>query len=265
MSPLICSRRLQSCMLRRGQGPKIFWEVKIVPGCAVAVACPSCPDYSLEPPGPGRIIRNMLGWTLEGKTVRLGVWLFWGALQGKNLYSSLCAVGDWAKKGSYHTAWAVPCDSLCTCSKSNGQGHAIGPCTGQRCWPLLAGVWRAIAPLMKPWCAEEEVPTAANLNLYRGWNSCVGWHCDDEPLFGEYGDAKLTVSVSLGSSAVFRWRRRSCPDDDGHLCCLGHGDVHIMDGQRQDQFVHYGSRSGTGTDEHYVPVDQTTCLLLSFV
>ena len=39
--------------------------------------------------------------------------------------------------------------------------------------------WRAvlataIAPLMKPWCAEEEVPTAANLNLYRGGNSCVG-------------------------------------------------------------------------------------------
>ena len=41
-----------------------------------------------------------------------------------------------------------------------------------------------VAPLMKPWCAEGEVPTAANLNLYRGWNSCFGWHCDDEPLFG---------------------------------------------------------------------------------
>ena len=72
---------------------------------------------------------------------------------------------------------------------------------------------------MKPWCAQWEVPTAANLNLYRGWNSC-----DDEPLFGEYGDAKLIVSVSLGSSAVFQWRRQSCPDDEGHLCCLGHGE-----------------------------------------
>ena len=55
------------------------------------------------------------------------------------------------------------------------------------------GVWRAIAPMMKPWCAEGEVPTAANLNLYRGWNSCVGWHRDDEPLFGECGEAKLIV------------------------------------------------------------------------
>ena len=87
---------------------------------------------------------------------------------------------------------------------------------------------------MKPWCAEGEVPSAANLNLYRGWNSCVGWHRDDEPLFGKYGDAKLIVSVS----AVFRWRRRSCPNDEGHLCCLGHGDILVMDGQCQDEFLH---------------------------
>ena len=91
---------------------------------------------------------------------------------------------------------------------------------------------------MKPWCAEGEVPNAVNLNLYRGWRSCVGWHSDDEPLFGECGDAKLTVSVSLGSSAVFRWRRQSCRDDDGHLCWLGHGDILVMDVQCQDEFLH---------------------------
>ena len=91
---------------------------------------------------------------------------------------------------------------------------------------------------MKPWCAEGEVPTAANLNLHREWNSCVGWHRDDEPLFGKCGDAKLIVSVSLGSSAVFRWKRQSCPDDDGHVCRLGHGDILDMDGQCQDEFLH---------------------------
>ena len=119
-----------------------------------------------------------------------------------------------------------------------GGGPAIGPHTGELFWPLLAGVWRAIAPLMQPWCAEGEVPTAANLNLFRGWRSCVGWHCDDEPPFGECGDAKLIVSVSYGSSAVFRWRRQSCSDNEGHLCWLGHGDVLVMDGQCQDEFLH---------------------------
>ena len=82
-----------------GQGPKIFREMEIVPGCAVTVACPSCLDYSPEPPGPGRIIRNMLGWSRLEKTVGSGVWFFRGALQGENLFSSLCAVGDWVKKG----------------------------------------------------------------------------------------------------------------------------------------------------------------------
>ena len=188
--------------------------------------------------GPDRVISNMIGWSLQEQTDRSGVWVFRGALQGKNLFSSLDVAGDWERKGSYHTAWAVPCGSSCTCSYAYGHGPAIGPPTGERCWPLLAGVWRAIAPLMQPWCAEGEVPTAANLNLYRGWKSCVGWHCDDEPLFGKCGDAKLIVSVSLGTFAVFRWRRQSCPDDEGHLCRLDHGDILVMDGQCQDEFLH---------------------------
>ena len=180
--------------------------------------------------------------------------------KGENLFSSLDAAGNWVKTGSYHTAWAVPCDSLCSCSYSYGQGPAIGPHTGRRCWPLLEGVWRAIAPLMKPWCAEGEVPTAANPNLYLGGNSCVGWHRDDELLFGESGEAKLIVSVSLGGSAVFRWKRRSCSDDEGHLCCLGHGDILVMDGRCQDKFLHrVGNKNGltlrsVGSNHMFPPV-----------
>ena len=71
---------------------------------------------------------------------------------------------------------------------------------------------------MQPWCAEGELPTAANLNLFtRDGTRMWGWHRDDEPLFGKCGDAKLIVSVSFGSSAVFKWRRQSCPDDEGHF------------------------------------------------
>ena len=113
-----------------------------------------------------------------------------------------------------------PVNSSCSCSYAYGHGPAIGPHTGERCWPLLAGVWRAIAPLVKPWCAEGDLPTAANLNLYRGWNSCVGWHSDDEPLFGKCGEAKLVVSVSLGNFALFTWRRQSCSSDEGSSCSL---------------------------------------------
>ena len=66
------------------QGPQISREFEIVPGCVVTVACPSCPDHSPEPPGPGRIMR-MLGWTQLEKTDESGVWVFRGALQGRLL------------------------------------------------------------------------------------------------------------------------------------------------------------------------------------
>ena len=145
---------------------------------------------------------------------------------------------DWVRKGSYHTAWAISGGSLCTCSYAYGRGPAVGPHTGERCWPLPAGVWRAIAPLMKPWCAEGEVPTAANLNLYRGLHSRVGWHCDDEPLFGGSGCSKLIVTVSFGSTALFKWKGKSCPDGDASSCYLGHCDILVMDGQCQDEFLH---------------------------
>ena len=56
MSPLIHSTPLKLheetwAGLLHNQGPKIFREVEIVPGCAVAVAYLSCPDHSSEPPG----------------------------------------------------------------------------------------------------------------------------------------------------------------------------------------------------------------------
>ena len=53
-------------------------------------------------------------------------------------------------------------------------------------------------------CASGEVPTSANLNLYGGSGSRVRWHSDDEGLFVERGDPKLIVSLSLGSSVLFK-------------------------------------------------------------
>ena len=64
----------------------ISQAVEIMPGCAAVVARLSCLDHSPEPPGPGRVFRNMLGWSQLENTAGSGVWLFRGALQGKNLF-----------------------------------------------------------------------------------------------------------------------------------------------------------------------------------
>ena len=206
--------------------------------CALVSSPSFYSDLTPVLPGPGSEIRRKLGWTQMEKTDRSGVWFFRGALQGEDLFSSLAVSGDWVRKGSYHTAWSVPGDSSCSCSYAYGHGTAIGSHTGKRCWALLSWLWRAIAPLMKPWCFEGEVPTAANLNLYRGGNSRVNWHSDNEPLFGVYGVHKLIVSVSFGAPVLFIWRGKSCLDSGERSCWLGHGDILVMDGQCQDEFLH---------------------------
>ena len=93
-------------------------------------------------PGPGSDIRMKMGWKVLGKTGKAGVWFFRdaGGWWGSGVWPMLMGAVDWVRKGSYHTAWAVPCGSLCTCSYAYGRGPAVGPHTGERCWPLLAGV-----------------------------------------------------------------------------------------------------------------------------
>ena len=54
----------------------------------------------------------------------------------------------------------------------------------------------------------------------------------------ECGEAKLSVSVSFGTRASFKWKSKSCPDGEASTCCLDHGDILDMDGQCQDEFLH---------------------------
>ena len=88
-----------------------------------------------------------------------GVWWFQGALQGESVLTSPSAAADWVKERTVPHGVGGPPLSSCSCSHACGQGTAVGPQTGTRCWSLLSGLWRAIAPLMQPWCAEGEVPT----------------------------------------------------------------------------------------------------------
>ena len=61
---------------------------------------------------------------------------------------------------------------------------------------------------------------------------------DDEPLFGGLGDSKLIVSLSLGSSVTFKWKAKSCSDSEVSSCWLHHGDLLVMGGRCQDEYLH---------------------------
>ena len=224
--------------------------VEILPGCADMVTRLLPLFFSSVSPGPGREVRNGIGWSLMEITAMSGVWFFRGALAGSSAFFAFVAFARWVEKGSFFTAWAVPSFFVFLFILVWAR-HGYRAQTGKRCWPLLDRLWRAVAPLMQPWCAEGEVPSAANLNLYRGRSSYVGWHSDDEPLFGERGEAKLIVSVSFVTQALFKWKGKSCPSNDGRSCWLGHGDILVMDGQCQDEFRHC---TDPGSDQERINV-----------
>ena len=200
-------------------------------------------------PGPGCRRRTQIGWEVLLRE-RLpggggsGFW-FWGQALGRfDLFSELKDAVTWVKKKGHSTAWVTD-PARCTCTYSYG-GRAHSPDKCDAAWPLLAFIWRGIAPLMRPWCwAEEEVPGGVNLNLYSGGKACIPRHSDNKPLFGGGGESKLIVSVSFGDTATFRWARNSDRDgSSGWSQRLSHGDVLVMDGKAQDQFEHWAGVQG---------------------
>ena len=187
-------------------------------------------------PGRGLDIRQSMGWTKVCETTRSGIWVLKGNARARMLPANLDhhRVG-WMKQGSYETAWVTPGHD-CLCSYQYGHGAAVRPQTNDAIWRGVIGLWGRVAPLLSPWCGRGELPTGVNLNRYSGPSSCIRWHSDNEPLFGPQNSPKLIVSKSLCNSVEFKVRRGrgSVPS----LIMLDHGDLLVMDGLTQSEYVH---------------------------
>jgi len=73
------------------------------------------------------------------------------------------------------------------------------------------------------------------LNLYRDGEDCVGWHSDNEAIFG----AQPTIaSVSLGEERDFLLRHKTRRDLDVLRISLEHGSVLLMSGVTQTHWLH---------------------------
>ena len=62
------------------------------------------------------------------------------------------------------------------------------------------------------------------------------WHSDNESLFGPRDSPKLIVSLSSGNPVEFKVRRVS--DSVTSSITLNHGDVLVMDGSAQSEYLH---------------------------
>ena len=197
---------------------------------------PEVPDSLSVSPGPGKRIRESMGWTKVCGTAQSGIWLLKGNARACMFPANLdhLRVG-WKKQGSYKTAWVTP-GQVCLCSYKYGHGAAVRPQTNKAIWDGVIGLWGRVAPFLSPWCGKKELPTGVNLNHYDGSRSCVRWHSDNESLFGPRDSPKLIVSLSLGNPVEFKVRRVS--DSVTSSITLNHGDVLVMDGSAQSEYLH---------------------------
>ena len=202
----------------------------------LAAACLEIPCSLVMPPGRHQFAPQSLGWARVCGTGRSGVWVLKGDARTYNLPRNLDDVGVvWESRSGYETAWATP-GHVCSCSYYYGRGPVL-PQANPSVFTEAVNLWSRVASLLTLWCAEGEVPTGVNLNRYAGNGSFIPWHCDNERLFGSPFEPKVIVSMSLGHSALFKLRRRT-PENTPSQIRLDHGDLLVMDGLTQFEYVH---------------------------
>ena len=75
---------------------------------------------------------------------------------------------------------------------------------------------------------DEQWPNSCNVNLYENGGSGVEWHSDNEPLFGNFDEENLIVSLSLGASRRFEVRKIG--EAQSWETMLHDGDLITMEG-----------------------------------
>jgi len=80
-------------------------------------------------------------------------------------------------------------------------------------------------------------PNSCNVNLYYSGTASVGWHSDDEPIFQSKVRDCLIVSLSLGVSRKFEFKRQGAEQLAGHVW-VKDGDLMTMEGLFQKHFLH---------------------------
>ena len=77
------------------------------------------------------------------------------------------------------------------------------------------------------------------LNLYRNGSDSVAWHADDEK---ELGVSPTIASVSFGQTRKFAFKKKDAGTEVLSID-LNHGDVLIMSGETQQNYLHQIPRS----------------------
>eukprot|EP00747_Dinoflagellata_sp_TGD_P071079 gnl/TRDRNA2_/TRDRNA2_156865_c0_seq2.p1 gnl/TRDRNA2_/TRDRNA2_156865_c0~~gnl/TRDRNA2_/TRDRNA2_156865_c0_seq2.p1 ORF type:complete len:762 (-),score=114.73 gnl/TRDRNA2_/TRDRNA2_156865_c0_seq2:17-2302(-) len=136
------------------------------------------------------------------------------------------------------TAWYA-LDSRCRCD------YTYGYTTTHSGTPSPAILDLCNRHLSQCGLTDEEWPNTVNLNLYADGTEGVGWHADDEALFGGLTEDCRILSVSLGATRAFEVALRTPSRSDPKPLMrtvrrvhLEAGDMLVMEGAMQKHYLH---------------------------
>jgi len=166
----------------------------------------------------------------------------------KNAISSEL-LAQWWKTILLHCDWLNPSISKRTiprlvcwltdegCSCTYNDSGAVSTPVKKPQW--LVDIGRVIMKILG-WEGELEDPDACNINLYRDGEDCVGWHADDEKLFGGLVGNCLIMSLSLGQTRTFQVKLKDSHHEYNPPMSirLDHGDICTMEGLMQRFYWH---------------------------
>ena len=107
---------------------------------------PEVPDSLSVSPGPGKRIRQSMGWTKVCETAQSGIWVLKGNARACMFPANLVHLRvGWMKQGSYKTAWVTPGHD-CLCAYKYGHGAAVRPQTNKAIWDGVISLWAGSRP-----------------------------------------------------------------------------------------------------------------------
>merc|ERR550534_569650 len=194
-----------------------------------------CPKIENQPPSTGRFVLFEPKNYSFARHIKNGI--------------SVELLAQWWKTILLHCEWLNPSitertiprlvcwltDKGCSCTY-NYSGAVPRPVNKPQ-W--LVDIGRVIMKILG-WEGQLEDPTACNINLYRDGDDCVGWHADDENLFGGLVGNCLIMSLSLGQTRTFQIKLKDVHNEYNPPISirLDHGDICTMEGLMQRFYWH---------------------------
>jgi alkylated DNA repair dioxygenase AlkB len=95
-----------------------------------------------------------------------------------------------------------------------------------------------LASILATGLGVQGIPDAVNLNKYANKKCSLAWHCDNEPIFKLEDGTRIIISLSIGATRAFCFKKFYEAESNALEILLKNGDICVMQGKTQSKWQH---------------------------